>query len=314
MSSNAGYGDDVPADPKLNGPTQLQGGLRAKTSPLQGAPREETSRRTGYQAVPRPSADESCQSRRSSLDGAACDKDEQPPRLDAPDKCDPSFTDATAWNHRHPRRNDSRSPQAVRAWAPEIAWCLFATAILVFLGVLLGQYDDQQLPNWPLGLTLNTVAALLATICRSAMVIPIAEGISQLKWNWFVAGQRPIRDLYLFDQASRGPWGSLLLITKARGRQGCSLPWVRHTCANHRVRFFTLSTLAAIVLVTSLASSFLTQSAISYSTRLVARNDSRVIARAARSFPEGMSDASILNGETYSSICGSPAHIANGSV
>lgn len=45
--------------------------------------------------------------------------------------------------------------------------------------------------------------------------LPAAEGISQLKWYWFNEPQ-PLIDLDRFDTASRGPWGSLLLLFHTR--------------------------------------------------------------------------------------------------
>lgn len=126
--------------------------------------------------------------------------------------CLESSDAATGWESRQGLR------QHVKAWAPEGAWCFLSIAILIALVVLLSQYDEKPLPQWSLGLTLNTLTAVLTTLCRSCTVIPIAEGLSQLKWNWFATSERPIRDLYAFDQASRGPWGSLRLIAKMWGR------------------------------------------------------------------------------------------------
>lgn len=38
-------------------------------------------------------------------------------------------------------------------------------------------------------------------------------GIGQLKWTWYRQPQR-LDDIVLFDNATRGPWGCLLLIIK----------------------------------------------------------------------------------------------------
>ncbi|EKG16900.1 hypothetical protein MPH_05881 [Macrophomina phaseolina MS6] len=54
------------------------------------------------------------------------------------------------------------------------------------------------------------------------MMMPIAEGISQLKWYWFNEPQ-PLIDLDRFDTASRGPWGSLLLLFHTRKHYLASL-------------------------------------------------------------------------------------------
>lgn len=121
----------------------------------------------------------------------------------------------------------SKEPRASRklshtrhflAWWIEGLWCLLSVGIIFAMVILLHRYDQQPRPRWPAELTLNTVVAVLATMCRAITVIPISEGIFQLKWSWFVRSKRPLRDLYAFDQASRGPWGSLQLLITTRGR------------------------------------------------------------------------------------------------
>jgi hypothetical protein len=103
------------------------------------------------------------------------------------------------------------------AWAPEAVWCCIAAVLLVSLVIVLNQYNNQPLPEWPLGLTLNTAVALITTVLRSVTVVVICEAISQLKWNRFVTQERRLSDLQVFDQASRGPWGSLLMVLRGRG-------------------------------------------------------------------------------------------------
>ncbi|KAF6840725.1 hypothetical protein CMUS01_03822 [Colletotrichum musicola] len=102
-------------------------------------------------------------------------------------------------------------------WWLETICCLLSIACLAALIVFLGIYDNQSLPELPSGITVNTVIALLSTIARTAFTIPVAEGLSQCKWNWFKQKPRPLRDLDLFDQASRGPWGSLSLLVRTKG-------------------------------------------------------------------------------------------------
>ena len=117
-----------------------------------------------------------------------------------------------------PQTRQHGAKELIKAWAPEFGWIFLAVAIFVALVVTLQQYDNKGLPDWPMGLTLNTLVAFLATMCRSVIIIPIAEGLSQLKWNWFASKKRPVKDLYIFDQASRGPWGSVRLIFRMKGR------------------------------------------------------------------------------------------------
>lgn len=117
---------------------------------------------------------------------------------------------------------ERRLRHSVISWAPEIVWCFSAIVVFIALVILLQFFDYQLRPDLPLGLTLNTLVALLATACRFMTAVPIEEGISQLKWNWMAARQRPLHDLYKFDQASRGPIGSMRLIPIMRGKYAVS--------------------------------------------------------------------------------------------
>ncbi|PPJ56237.1 hypothetical protein CBER1_06383 [Cercospora berteroae] len=67
-------------------------------------------------------------------------------------------------------------------------------------------------------LTLNGIVSTLAGISKAALILPISEAISQLKWQWFwnLDRPRPISDFQIYDSASRGPWGSLCLLARPR--------------------------------------------------------------------------------------------------
>ena len=44
----------------------------------------------------------------------------------------------------------------------------------------------------------------------------VAKALGQLKWLWFTRPKKPLMDFVAFDEASKGPWGSLLLLIKGR--------------------------------------------------------------------------------------------------
>ncbi|TVY68254.1 hypothetical protein Focb16_v002109 [Fusarium oxysporum f. sp. cubense] len=168
-----------------------------------------------------------------------------------------SFTtdeDAIGTNYALHRKNNFLS------WWQEIAWCVFATGLLAVLVGLLKTYDKKPGPEW--FVSLNAVVAAIATICRASMVIPVSEGLSQLKWNAFARSQRPLNDLKIFDQASRGPFGSLLLLSKTKGR------------------LLGVSTIAAIILISGLATSSLTQATISFGPPLRRLSENAVASKA----------------------------------
>ncbi|KAK5008037.1 hypothetical protein LTR28_004513 [Elasticomyces elasticus] len=105
-------------------------------------------------------------------------------------------------------------------------------------------------------ITLNGVIALLATITKAALMVPVAEAISQRKWLWFLSkgqqgGQkgRDLQDFEAFDNASRGAWGSAVLLLKPR--------------------FWHVVSIGAAITVLSLIFSTLTQNVLATETRTV---------------------------------------------
>ncbi|KAK4195629.1 hypothetical protein QBC40DRAFT_18808 [Triangularia verruculosa] len=138
---------------------------------------------------------------------------------------------------------------AVRAWWQELASVLLSISCVLALVSILSSYDGRPLADWTLGVTLNTVIALLSTICRMAFIYPLAQALAQQRWNWYKR-PRSFDDFRIFDDASRGPWGSLRLLVRMRGRP--------------------LSAVACLILVTSIATSTLTQSVVIYPSRPVA--------------------------------------------
>ncbi|KAL5389328.1 hypothetical protein PMIN02_007408 [Paraphaeosphaeria minitans] len=85
-------------------------------------------------------------------------------------------------------------------------------------------YREQRIPKWPLGLTLNAYISVLAKIASASLLLPVSEAIGQLKWSWFHKGKsKKMWDFEIFDNASRGPWGSLLLLVRTKGRSLAAL-------------------------------------------------------------------------------------------
>lgn len=103
------------------------------------------------------------------------------------------------------------------SWAMEIVSLLIATGAMIAMIVLLAQYDDHPLPEWPHEITFNTMIALLATLMVAALAVPSSSALSQLKWIRFMTGAAPLSDMEVFDEASRGSWGAALLLVKLRG-------------------------------------------------------------------------------------------------
>ena len=92
-------------------------------------------------------------------------------------------------------------------------------ASLIALIVLMCNYRGRSLEQveLPVTLTLNGLVAILSTINRAALMVPVGSVLSQEVWLWLSgssnksAHQRSrLRDLEPSDIASRGAWGSLI--------------------------------------------------------------------------------------------------------
>lgn len=91
-----------------------------------------------------------------------------------------------------------------------------ALGLLAFSGVIciFAFYDDQPLTRWkPSSISINTVVSILGNTTRASLAFVISTCIAQGKWNWF---KRHSDHLIAFDRledASKGLWGSLRLLS-----------------------------------------------------------------------------------------------------
>lgn len=121
-------------------------------------------------------------------------------------------------------------------WWWEIAAVAFSIACMFAAAVLLANINNTRLSTWSFYFQPNTVISILTTLAKSAMLFSVSTCLSQLKWRHFQTrpAGRPLNHLDDFDDASRGPLGSLLML------------------GNHRLAAFIPSILAFIT-VASLA-------------------------------------------------------------
>lgn len=97
-------------------------------------------------------------------------------------------------------------------WLSEI--CASLLFIVSFLGlvVLVKHYEGKgvQDVNLPASFTLNGLIALLSTLIRAALMVPVGSALSQEAWVWLSRvgktqkGHAQLLDLELSDAASRG--------------------------------------------------------------------------------------------------------------
>ncbi|KAK3936861.1 hypothetical protein QBC46DRAFT_394072 [Diplogelasinospora grovesii] len=154
-----------------------------------------------------------------------------------------------------PRRRRSRvrcasyrdSLLAAVQWLPEVAWLVGSCCCVVVLVVVLRMFDGQHPPRWLGGLSLNTLLALLTSLAQIAYLVPVTEGLGQLRWLWFLRQPRSLADFDAIGNASRGPYGSLKLAFAFKGG--------------------LLGMLGAGIMIAGLLTSPVTQQAIAYETR-----------------------------------------------
>ncbi|XP_014551439.1 hypothetical protein COCVIDRAFT_42252 [Bipolaris victoriae FI3] len=102
----------------------------------------------------------------------------------------------------------------LRDWYWDFIAAIFSIACVIAVIVIVRKYQGKSLSSWHFyhNITLNTLVALLSTLSRTALIVPVASCISQLKWIHLVSSLRPLHEYQILDEASRGPWGSLTLI------------------------------------------------------------------------------------------------------
>jgi hypothetical protein len=183
------------------------------------------------------------------------------------EKTDPSANIAqrieeTLWRY-------SASGNVVKRWLLELlSWLFSAVCMAAIIGVLIG-LQDESLSKWVLaektGLTLNTYISILSKMAGAALILPVSEALGQLKWSWFLEHSKQMWDFEIFDNASRGPWGSLLLLIRTKGK--------------------ALAALGAMIMLCSLALDPFFQQVVDFPDRWALQNDSSAIPRAMRYQP-----------------------------
>ncbi|KAE9370137.1 hypothetical protein N431DRAFT_509147 [Stipitochalara longipes BDJ] len=101
-------------------------------------------------------------------------------------------------------------------WKLEIlSWVIslcFFTAIVVALVV----FNGHALPDLPLGINPNAIIQVLATFGEVFLIVPVTSALGQMKWlRALQVG--PVDDFRAMDEASRGAWGSVLLLVRGKG-------------------------------------------------------------------------------------------------
>ncbi|KAH7081715.1 hypothetical protein BKA63DRAFT_216226 [Paraphoma chrysanthemicola] len=102
------------------------------------------------------------------------------------------------------------------------SWLVSFACVATIVGLLVF-YDGKKQPDHVIGgITLNAIIAIFAAVAKAALILPVSEAIGQLKWIWF-RSERRLFDFFAFDNASRGPWGSAMLLVRTKCRHLASI-------------------------------------------------------------------------------------------
>tara|TARA_R110002003_G_scaffold25_7_gene1182 strand:- start:578 stop:1042 length:465 start_codon:yes stop_codon:yes gene_type:complete len=79
---------------------------------------------------------------------------------------------------------------------------------------------SKPLDRWTLDISLNATIAIFITAAKSLALLVIGACIAQSKWIRFMTSPRKLTEFDLFENASRGPLGSLMLLLQVRWHSG----------------------------------------------------------------------------------------------
>lgn len=108
-------------------------------------------------------------------------------------------------------------------WLWEISGTVLSIACMVAILIILPYLDNSPLNDWRFSVAPSTMISTFITVAKTSMLLAVAAGISQLKWQHFHEETRPLYELNIYDEATRGPWGALAFIFRMRLRTGTLL-------------------------------------------------------------------------------------------
>jgi len=132
-------------------------------------------------------------------------------------RLEPSMAQAAKKSSLRKAAKTPKAPDALEALRTISSWqweILAATGSVLFLVAticVLAVYNHHPIFDWH-GVTLNASVSVLSTGSKTALLYICAEAIGQWKWILYAYHPRPLLDVQLFDAASRGPWGSTVLL------------------------------------------------------------------------------------------------------
>lgn len=160
------------------------------------------------------------------------------------------------------------------SWKWELLAAVFSISCMAAVVAILATVQDKPLDHWRFSIQPNSMVSIFSTLSNFALLLGVREGLSQLKWIYFQKKRHRLFDLQIFDDASRGPIGSLRLLWMLKLQ-------------------ITPASVGAIVIIVSLAMGPFTQQVLSYDVVTVNTTNSSVSLPAAKAYNYNLSDYNI---------------------
>lgn len=141
-------------------------------------------------------------------------------------------------------------------WTREIAAMVASLLFEIAAIVVLAYMDGKALFFWDFFISLNAMIAIITTAARASLLIPVASCISQWKWVHFKTNTRQLREMDVYDEASRGSLGSLKFLLRIR---------------------WGIPAIGALVTIVTLGIDAFSQQIIALETRMVAINGASTV-------------------------------------
>ena len=138
---------------------------------------------------------------------------------------------------------------SINTWLLEWLAICVSISTLVAIAVILAVYDGKSLRHWSHTIQLNTVLSTLATTMKGFMLLAVCACLGQWKWLWYTGDSRSLTHFDLLDAASRGPLGSLQLLSSLK------------------LRAIHVASLGGVVVLLALLSDVFVQQSVSYPLR-----------------------------------------------
>lgn len=111
-------------------------------------------------------------------------------------------------------------------WKYELIASVISIAAIMTLALVVRRFEGVPIEDiyLPKSLQLSAIVAALSTVARVSLLVPVASAVSQDSWLWMSNPSQlknchsRLKDIEVTDNASRGPFGSLLFLFKARKR------------------------------------------------------------------------------------------------